>query len=131
MLKGLGAKKGDRITIYMPMIPEAAMAMLACTRIGAIHSIVFGGFSPDALAGRIQDCDSTIVITADAGMRGGKLVPLKSNVDEALTHCSSVHRVLVVRHVGNDIEMSRDRDVWYDEARESVAADCPPEPMKR
>ena len=129
VLKGLGARKGDRITIYMPMIPEAAMAMLACTRIGAIHSIVFGGFSPDALAGRIQDCNSPIVITSDAGMRGGKLVPLKSNVDEAISHCPSVQKVLVVRHVGNDIDMKRDRDVWYDEARESVTDDCPPEPM--
>ncbi|MFM2237606.1 MAG: hypothetical protein RL209_1640, partial [Pseudomonadota bacterium] len=109
-LKALGAQKGDRITIYMPMIPEAAMAMLACTRIGAIHSIVFGGFSPEALAGRIQDCDSNIVITADAGMRGGKLVPLKQNVDAALTHCTSVKACLVVRHVGNDIDMQSARD---------------------
>lgn len=129
VLKGLGARKGDRITIYMPMIPEAAMAMLACTRIGAIHSIVFGGFSPDALAGRIQDCDSSIVVTADAGMRGGKLVPLKSNVDEAIANCPSVQKLLVVRHVGNDITMHRERDIWYDEARESVNADCQPEPM--
>ncbi|MFN5821014.1 MAG: AMP-binding protein, partial [Novosphingobium sp.] len=86
-LKALGAKRGDRVTIYMPMIPEAAVAMLACSRIGAIHSVVFGGFSPEALAGRIQDCDSNLVITADAGMRGGKLVPLKANVDEALNQC--------------------------------------------
>jgi acetyl-CoA synthetase len=129
VLKGHGAKKGDRITIYMPMIPEAAIAMLACTRIGAIHSIVFGGFSPDALAGRIQDCDSNIVITADAGMRGGRLVPLKNNVDEALALCPSVQKVVVVRHVGNDINMNRNRDIWYDEARESVTDDCPPEPM--
>ena len=90
VLKDLGARRGDRVTIYMPMIPEAAMAMLACTRIGAIHSLVFGGFSPDALAGRIQDCDSSIVITADAGMRGGKLVPLKANVDAAVSQCPSV-----------------------------------------
>lgn len=129
VLKELGARKGDRITIYMPMIPEAAMAMLACTRIGAIHSIVFGGFSPDALAGRIQDCDSSIIITADAGMRGGKLVPLKANVDEALLHCTSVQKVLVIRHVANEIDMLDGRDVWYHEAREDVSDKCMPEPM--
>ena len=128
-LKALGAQKGDRITIYMPMIPEAAMAMLACTRIGAIHSIVFGGFSPEALAGRIQDCDSNIVITADAGMRGGKLVPLKQNVDAALTHCTSVKACLVVRHVGNDIDMQSARDVWYHDVRATVPSDCAPEIM--
>lgn len=128
-LKAMGAKRGDRITLYLPMIPEAAMAMLACTRIGAIHSIVFGGFSPDALAGRIQDCDSSLVITADAGMRGGKLVPLKTNVDEALGQCPSVNAVLVIRHVGNDIGMTAGRDVWYHEVRETVSAECPPEPM--
>jgi acetyl-CoA synthetase len=129
VLKEMGASKGDRITIYMPMIPEAAMAMLACTRIGAIHSIVFGGFSPDALAGRIQDCDSSIVITADAGMRGGKLVPLKANVDESLAQCPSVQKVLVVKHVGNPIEMHAGRDIWYHEARDGVSAECLPEPM--
>jgi acetyl-CoA synthetase len=129
VLKEVGVRKGDRITIYMPMIPEAAMAMLACTRIGAIHSIVFGGFSPDALAGRIQDCDSSIVITADAGMRGGKLVPLKANVDESLAQCPSVQKVLVVKHVGNLIEMHAGHDIWYHEAREGVSAECSPEPM--
>ena len=129
VLKTLNVKKGDRITLYLPMIPEAAMAMLACTRIGAIHSIVFGGFSPEALAGRIQDCDSNIVITADAGMRGGKLVPLKANVDEALKHCPSVKSVLVVAHVGNDVAMQDGRDTWYHEARETVPAECAPEPM--
>jgi acetyl-CoA synthetase len=129
VLKGLGARKGDRVTLYMPMIPEAAMAMLACTRIGAIHSIVFGGFSPDALAGRIQDCDSSIVITADAGMRGGKLVMLKDNVDAALSQCEMVQKVLVVRHVGNDIAMQPDRDIWYDAARDTVSVDCVPEAM--
>jgi acetyl-CoA synthetase len=129
VLKSLGAAKGDRITIYMPMIPEAAMAMLACTRIGAIHSIVFGGFSPDALAGRIQDCDSNIVITADGGMRGGKLVPLKANVDAALVNCPSVQKMLVVRHVGNDIAMQAGRDVWYQDAHAQASTDCPPEPM--
>ncbi len=129
VLKALGARRGDRVTLYMPMIPEAAMAMLACTRIGAIHSIVFGGFSPEALAGRIQDCDSTIVVTADCGMRGGKKVPLKANVDAALGHCPSVRRVLVVRHVGEPVAMSDGRDIWYDEARAGASADCSPEPM--
>ena len=128
-LKDLGAKRGDRITIYMPMIPEAAMAMLACTRIGAIHSIVFGGFSPEALAGRIQDCDSNLVITADAGMRGGKLVPLKANVDEALASCPSVSEVLVVRHVGNDVGMVEGRDHWWDKLRDAVSPHCEPEEM--
>jgi acetyl-CoA synthetase len=129
VLRDLGAKRGDRITIYMPMIPEAAIAMLACTRIGAIHSIVFGGFSPEALAGRIQGCDSNIVITADAGMRGGKQVPLKANVDAALDHCPSVEAVLVVRHVGNAVTMANGRDHWWDEAKETVSADCPYEEM--
>lgn len=129
VLKTLNVKKGDRITLYLPMIPEAAMAMLACTRIGAIHSIVFGGFSPEALAGRIQDCDSNVVITADAGMRGGKLVPLKANVDEALKHCPSVKSVLVVAHVGNEVAMQDGCDTWYHEARETVPAECAPEPM--
>ena len=128
-LRALGAKRGDRITIYMPMIPEAAMAMLACTRIGAIHSIVFGGFSPEALAGRIQDCDSNVVITADAGMRGGKLVPLKANVDAALDRCPSVSAVLVVRHVGSEVGVVAGRDHWWDELRGTVAADCAPEEM--
>jgi acetyl-CoA synthetase len=128
-LKAIGGKRGDRITIYMPMIPEAAVAMLACTRIGAIHSIVFGGFSPDALAGRIQDCDSNIVITADAGMRGGKLVPLKANVDAALDQCPSVSGVMVVRHARNDTTMTPGRDHWWDEMRDAVSADCPPEEM--
>lgn len=128
-LKGLGAKKGDRVTVYMPMIPEAAVAMLACARIGAIHSVVFGGFSPEALAGRIQDCDSRIVVTADAGMRGGKTVPLKANVDEALKHCTSVEAVLVVRHVGGSVTMAEGRDHWWHDRREAVSADCPPEEM--
>jgi acetyl-CoA synthetase len=129
VLKSLNVRKGDRVTLYLPMIPEAAMAMLACTRIGAIHSIVFGGFSPDALGGRIQDCDSNVIITADAGMRGGKLVPLKTNVDEALAQCPSVKSVLVIAHVGNEIAMRDGRDTWYHEARETVTAECAPEPM--
>ncbi|HEY0958784.1 MAG TPA: acetate--CoA ligase [Novosphingobium sp.] len=128
-LKRLGVKRGDRVTIYLPMIPEAAVAMLACSRIGAIHSVVFGGFSPEALAGRIQDCDSRIVVTADAGMRGGKVVPLKANVDEALAACPSVEAVLVVRHVGNEAAVVPGRDHWWNEMRGDVSADCLPEEM--
>jgi len=124
-LKGLGARKGDRITLYLPMIPEAAVAMLACARIGAIHSVVFGGFSPEALAGRIQDCDSRLVITADAGMRGGKQVPLKANVDAAVAHCPSVESVLVVRHVGNAVEMKSGRDRWWQDERQAASPECP------
>jgi acetyl-CoA synthetase len=127
--KGLGVGKGHRVTIYMPMIPEAAMAMLACTRIGAIHTIVFGGFSPEALAGRIQDCDSSLVITADAGMRGGKLVPLKANVDAALASCASVKDVIVIAHVGNDIAMEAGRDHWYADLVAGVQDQCEPEVM--
>jgi acetyl-CoA synthetase len=128
-LKALGARRGERVTIYLPMIPEAAIAMLACARIGAIHSVVFGGFSPDALAGRIQDCDSRIVVTADAGMRGGKQVPLKANVDAALAGAQSVQSVLVVRHVGNAVAMQDGRDHWWHDARAAASADCPPEEM--
>lgn len=129
ILKAQGVGKGDRVTLYMPMIPEAAMAILACTRIGAVHSIVFGGFSPEALAGRIQDCDSTLVITADEGLRCGKTIPLKANVDAALVHCSSVARVIVVRRTGNPVAMQPGRDIWFDEARAGVSDTCPPEPM--
>ncbi|MCJ8159357.1 acetate--CoA ligase [Sphingomonas sp. LaA6.9] len=129
VLKGAGAKKGDRITIYLPMIPEAAFALLACARIGAIHSVVFGGFSPEALAGRITDCDSTLVVTADEGRRGGKKVPLKANVDEALKHCTSVRKVVVVRATDGAVAMQPQRDIWYDEAAADVTADCPVEPM--
>jgi acetyl-CoA synthetase len=125
VLKGLGARKGDRITLYLPMIPEAAVAMLACARIGAIHSVVFGGFSPEALAGRIQDCDSRLVITADAGMRGGKQVPLKANVDAAVAHCPSVESVLVVRHAGNAVEMKGGRDRWWQDERQAASPECP------
>jgi acetyl-CoA synthetase len=130
-LKALGAKRGDRITIYMPMIPEAAVAMLACARIGAVHSVVFGGFSPDALAGRIHDCESSIVITADEGVRGGKTIPLKANVDEAARNSAvtTLEKVLVVRNTGNKIDMVEDRDVWLHEVSASVDADCPCEEM--
>jgi acetyl-CoA synthetase len=128
VLKGAGAKKGDRVTIYMPMIPETAVAVLACARIGAIHSVVFGGFSPEALAGRIQDCDSAIVVTADEGRRGGKRVPLKANVDTAAAHCPSLQKVIVVRATGGGVTMG-DRDMWYDEAMAAAAPHCPPEPM--
>ena len=130
-LKALGAKKGDRITIYMPMIPEAAISMLACARIGAVHSVVFGGFSPDALAGRITDCDSNIVITADEGVRGGKKVPLKANVDAAASNPSvtTLEKVLVVRNTGNEIGWVEGRDAWLHELETQVDADCPCEEM--
>ena len=129
-LKKLGAKKGDRVTIYMPMIPEGAIAMLACARIGAIHSVVFGGFSPDALAGRIEDCDSKFVICADGGLRGGKPVPLKTNVDAALTrNGTDVTAVLVINHTGTQVDMTAGRDHWYHEISADVAAECPCEPM--
>jgi len=127
-LKALGVEKGDRVTIYMPMIPLAAVAMLACTRIGAIHSVVFAGFSPEALAGRIQDCDSKVVVTADGGMRGGKLIPLKDNVDAAVEHCPSVEAVMVVKHVGNPVTLTVPRDCWY-HAQRTISAHCDPEPM--
>jgi acetyl-CoA synthetase len=128
-LKALGAGKGDRVTIYMPMIPEAAVAMLACARIGAVHSVVFGGFSPEALHGRIEDCASRFVITADGGMRGGRLVPLKANVDAALDRGSPVDAVLVVRHTGCEIGWTDGRDHWYHEIGETVPDACQPEPM--
>jgi acetyl-CoA synthetase len=132
VLKELGVGKGDRVTIYMPMIPEAAIAMLACARIGAVHSVVFGGFSPDALAGRIIDCDSCLVITADQGVRGGKTVPLKNNVDAACKIAGvmdSLRSVLVVRNTGGDIAWTDGRDHWYHKMAESVADDCPVEEM--
>jgi len=128
-LKSIGAKKGDRITIYMPMIPEAAVAMLACARIGAIHSVVFGGFSPDSLAGRIQDCDSNIVITADEGVRGGRPIPLKANTDEAAAQCPTVEKVVVVRRTGGSIGWQAGRDHWYHEMLADASPDCPPEDM--
>ena len=129
VLKAEGARKGDRITIYMPMIPEATVAMLACARIGAVHSVVFGGFSPDALAGRIRDCDSNIVITSDEGVRGGKPVPLKANTDAALASCPDCNKVVVVRRTGGDIAWVDGRDVWYHEAMGEASADCPPAEM--
>jgi acetyl-CoA synthetase len=129
VLKAQGAKKGDRVTIYMPMIPEAAFAMLACARIGAIHSVVFGGFSPEALAGRITDCDSAILITADEGRRGGKRIPLKANADAAAERAPALQTMIVVRATGGDVTMRGGRDVWYHEAAAEVDAACPPEPM--
>ena len=129
VLKKLGAKKGDRITIYMPMIPEAAYAMLACTRIGAIHSVVFGGFSPEALAGRIEDCNSNLIITADEGIRGGKTIPLKQNTDEALKKASSCKKCLVIKRTNGDINWINNRDFWYHELFEEVAETCEPEEM--
>jgi acetyl-CoA synthetase len=130
-LKKIGAKKGDRITIYMPMIPETAVAMLACARIGAVHSVVFGGFSPDALAGRIHDCKSNIVITADEGVRGAKAIPLKANVDTAAANpdVTTLERVLVVRNTGADIGWVDERDAWLHELEEQVDDDCPCEEM--
>ncbi len=129
VLKSQGIKKGDRVTIYMPMIPEAAYAMLACARIGAIHSIVFGGFSPDSLAGRILDCTSNCVITADEGVRGGRKIPLKVNTDEALKKCPDVKSVIVVKRTGGAVNMEAGRDVWYEEEAAKVSATCAPEEM--
>jgi acetyl-CoA synthetase len=124
----LGIAKGDRVTIYMPMIPEGAMAMLACARIGAIHSVVFGGFSPDAIAGRVEDCESDWIVTADEGLRGSKSIPLKANVDIACEK-APVKGVLVFRHTGGDVAMTEGRDHWYHELSDGVDSDCPCEPM--
>jgi acetyl-CoA synthetase len=129
VLKNRGVKKGDRICIYMPMIPEAAYAMLACTRIGAVHSVVFGGFSPDALRDRILDADCRVVITADEGVRGGKYIPLKSNVDKALQSCPAVSTVLVVQRTEGEVDWVQGRDLWYHEALHGISEDCPAEPM--
>ncbi len=129
VLTSHGIKKGDRVTIYMPMIPEAAFAMLACARIGAIHSVVFGGFSPESLVGRIQDCDSNCIITADEGVRGGRRIPLKANTDEALARCPSVKTCIVVRRTGGSIGWVEGRDHWYHEEMAKVSADCPPVEM--
>jgi acetyl-CoA synthetase len=130
-LKSLGVRKGDRVTIYMPMIPETAVAMLACARIGAVHSVVFGGFSPESLAGRIADCASSVVITADEGLRGGRRIPLKANVDAALAHPGSdvVKHVLVVRRLGSLVPMQAGRDHWFEDALASQPKECPPEVM--
>jgi len=128
-MKARGVKKGSVVTIYMPMIVEATYAMLACTRIGAIHSVVFGGFSPDALAGRIQDCDSHCVITADEGVRGAKAIPLKANTDAAVAQCSTVDTVFVVKRTGGDIEWNADIDVWYHDAVKDEPATCAPQEM--
>ncbi len=129
VLKANGVKRGDRVTIYLPMIPEAAYAMLACARIGAIHSVVFGGFSPDSLAGRIEDCGSKLLITADEGVRGGRKVPLKANADEALRKVSGVERVLVVGRTGAEVPWTEGRDRWLHDELAKVDADCPPEEM--
>ncbi|WP_185232533.1 acetate--CoA ligase [Teredinibacter franksiae] len=129
ILKKRGVKKGDRVCIYLPMIPEAAYSMLACARIGAVHSIVFGGFSPEALKDRIQNSDCKVVITSDEGVRGGRAVPLKANADTAVAQCPSVDTVLVVKRTGGDVAWNKERDVWYHEMEQEVSADCPAEPM--
>ncbi|MFL6606953.1 MAG: acetate--CoA ligase [Pseudomonas sp.] len=129
VLKSRGVKKGDRVCIYMPMIPEAAYAMLACTRIGAVHSVVFGGFSPDSLRDRILDADCRTVITADEGVRGGRFIPLKRNVDKALESCPNVSTVLVVERTQGEVNWVEGRDLWYHQATHEVSDDCPPEPM--
>ncbi|HEY6858584.1 MAG TPA: acetate--CoA ligase [Pseudolabrys sp.] len=129
VLKARGVKKGDRVTIYMPMIPEAAISMLACARIGAIHSVVFGGFSPESLAGRVDDCKSDVVVTADEGIRGGRKIPLKANTDAACDKVGHVKSVIVVRHTGAAVNMKAGRDIYYDEIAKTVPADCPCEEM--
>ena len=129
VLKARGVKKGDRVCIYLPMIPEAAYAMLACARIGAVHSVVFGGFSPESIKDRILDSDCRVVITADEGIRGGKAVPLKSNTDKALESCPNVHSVVVVKRTGGDVQWQAERDVWLHEIADTVDSDCEPEPM--
>jgi acetyl-CoA synthetase len=129
VLKANGAKKGDRVTIYLPMIPEIAVAVLACARIGAVHSVIFGGFSPDSIAGRIHDSDSNIIVTSDEGVRGGKPIPLKANVDEALTKCPTIEKCIVVKRTGNDVGWVDGRDVWYHDAMADSAPECAPEEM--
>jgi acetyl-CoA synthetase len=129
VMKSLGVKKGDRVTIYLPMVPEAAVSMLACARIGAIHSVVFGGFSPDSLANRIQDCGSTLLICADEGRRGGRHVALKTNADEALAHCPTIRNVIVVPVTGRDVPRTENRDLDYTALLAAASPDCPPEPM--
>ena len=129
VLKAHGVKKGDRVTIYLPMIPEVAFAMLACARIGAPHSVIFAGFSADFISGRIHDSQSAVVIAADEGLRGGKAIALKKNVDAALPNCPSVKTVIVVRRTGGVVDMKPGRDVWYHDEAEKVSADCPPAEM--
>src|SRR4029077_903464 len=129
ILRNREVKKGDRVTIYMPMIPEAAYAMLACARIGAVHSVVFGGFSPDSLANRIEDCRSNVVITADEGVRGGRKIPLKANTDAAIAKVGNVDHVIVVKRTGGKVDMDPVRDVWHHEAAKVVTAECPCEEM--
>ncbi|MEL7707383.1 acetate--CoA ligase [Citromicrobium bathyomarinum] len=129
VLKANGIGKGDRVILYMPMVPEAAIAMLACARIGAVHSVVFGGFSPDSLADRIADCGATLVVTADEGTRGGKRIPLKANVDSALERASGVDTVIVMQRTGGDVAMREGRDIWWEDACSNVSAECPPEAM--
>ena len=129
VLKSRGVKKGDRVTIYLPMIPEAAISMLACARIGAVHSVVFGGFSPDSLAGRIEDCKSNVVVTADEGVRGGRKIPLKANADAACDKAGGVNSVIVVKRTNAPVNMKSGRDIYYDEIAKTVGADCPCEEM--
>ncbi len=129
VLKSLGVNKGDRVCIYMPMIPETAVAMLACTRIGAVHSIVFGGFSPDSLKDRIVDAEAKVVVTSDEGLRGGRQVPMKANADKALQSTPSVQKMVVVKRTGGRIAWTEGRDLWYEELMANASADCPAEPM--
>jgi len=129
-LKSIGVKKGDRVTVYLPMIPELVITMLACARIGAIHSVVFGGFSPESLAGRINDCDSTVIVTSDEGVRGGKPIPLKANTDAAVAKAPSVEKVVVVKRTGGKIDWAAERDVWYHDLVKDAAADCPAAEMQ-
>ena len=128
-LKSIGIQKGDRVTIYLTMIPELAYVMLACARIGAVHSIIFGGFSPDSIAGRINDCNSDYIITADEGVRGGKIIPLKKITDEALVKCSNVKKCIVVKRTGNEVNWVDDRDVWYEDITKNASSEYKPEEM--